>query len=268
MEIIGYIASLLVGISMGLIGGGGSLLAMPIFIYLFHIDPLVATSYSLFLVGITSLVGTVLKLHSKSIDLHMVLLFGIPDLIGVILMRKYIFPPIPGDLLRIGSHMLTKAELVLIVFSILMILAAKAMVQNKEKLELKTLHINVLPKSSWFYLTMGLLTGLLTGMVGAGGGFIIIPILVIWAHIPMNKAVGTSLAIIACKSLVGFLIDKINFNLDHGLIWYISALALTGLIIGNLISKKIAIQHLQRGFGILVIALGMYMLFHTIINII
>lgn len=267
MEILGYIASLLVGISMGLIGGGGSLLAMPIFIYLFHINPLVATSYSLFLVGITSLIGTVLKISSKSIDTHMVLLFGIPDLMGVILMRKYLFPPIPGNLFLIGNHMLTKSDLVLIMFSILMIFAAKAMIQSKQKLELKTLLAEVTPKSSWFFIGMGLATGLLTGMVGAGGGFIIIPILVLWAGIPMNKAVGTSLAIIACKSLIGFVVDKINFDLDHGLIWYISALAVLGLFIGNILSKKIAIQHLQKGFGVLVIALGAYMLIHTISSI-
>lgn len=262
MEIIGYVAALLVGVSMGLIGGGGSILTLPILVYLFGIEPLIATSYSLFVVGITSFSGVILKIKEKQVDFKMALLFGIPDLIGVVIMRTYLFPPIPGNLFIIHSHMVTKGELVLILVSILMLISSFLLLKRSVKIDSPTSKKEQRPVL--ILLLIGFLTGLLTGMVGVGGGFIIIPVLVLWARLPMKFAIGTSLAIIAAKSIMGFIADKVNFNLEHGLILWISALSLIGLFFGNTISKRISAFKLQKGFGWLVIMVGAYMFFNTL----
>lgn len=261
MEIIGYIASLLVGLSMGLIGGGGSILTVPILVYLFHIEPLTATSYSLFIVGSTSLLGAGIKVYEKNVDLRMALLFGIPDLIGVITMRTYLFPPIPGNLFHLGHHMVTKGECVLVLFSILMLLSARLILRKMDTLhDIQTHKV----KSNKYFILLGFLTGLLTGMVGVGGGFIIIPILVLWGRLTMKDAVGTSLIIIAAKSLMGFFADKFNFDMQHHLIYWISGLALVGLVFGILLHNKIHARYLQKGFAWLVVGVGSYMLITTL----
>ena len=262
MEIIGYVAALIVGVSMGLIGGGGSILTLPILVYLFGIEPLIATSYSLFVVGITSFAGVILKIKEKQVDFKMALLFGLPDLLGVVVMRTFIFPPIPGNLFLVHNHMVTKGELVLILVSILMLISSFLLLKRSSKLNPSTLENKQRPV--FILMLIGFLTGLLTGMVGVGGGFIIIPVLVLWTQLPMKFAIGTSLAIIAAKSIMGFVADKVNFNLEHNLILWISGLSLIGLFLGNTISRQISALKLQKGFGWLVILVGAYMFFNTL----
>ena len=265
MEIIGYVAALIVGVSMGLIGGGGSILTLPILVYLFGIEPLIATSYSLFVVGITSFAGVILKIKEKQVDFKMALLFGLPDLLGVVVMRTFIFPPIPGNLFLVHNHMVTKGELVLILVSILMLISSFLLLKRSSKLN-PSIHENK-QRPVFILMLIGFLTGLLTGMVGVGGGFIIIPVLVLWTQLPMKFAIGTSLAIIAAKSIMGFVADKVNFNLEHNLILWISGLSLIGLFLGNTISRQISALKLQKGFGWLVILVGAYMFFNTLYTI-
>lgn len=261
MELVGYIAALIVGVLMGLIGGGGSILTVPILVYLFGIEPLIATSYSLFIVGITSFAGVLVKIKEKQVDFKMALLFGIPDLLGVLVMRTFIFPPLPGNIFLIRNHMVTKGELVLIIISILMLVSSFLLLKRTTTLE--ALINENKNRSLAFLILIGFLTGLLTGMVGVGGGFIIIPVLVLWTQIPMKYAVGTSLVIIAAKSIMGFIADKVNFNLEHNLIIWISVLSLIGLLLGNTISKKVSAFRLQKSFGWLVLLAGAYMFINT-----
>ncbi len=258
LEIFGYLAAIMVGLSMGLVGGGGSILIIPILVYLLQIEPLAATTYSFFVVGIISLVGAVMKIQGKQVNLKMALLFGIPDIIGVITMRTFIFPPIPGNLFMLSNHMVTKSELVMVIFSIIMIISSISMVRKKDNENEDV--TGVLNKPIWFFFILGTLTGWLTGMVGVGGGFLIIPVLVLYAGLPMKQAVGTSLVIIATKSLFGFLSGHAHYQVEYKMAIILSALALIGLFIGNILSRKISSKLIQTGFGWSVLVLGIYML--------
>lgn len=158
--------------------------------------------------------------------------------------------------------MVTKGELVLILVSILMLISSFLLLKRSAKFD-PQIHEDK-QRPVFILMFIGFLTGLLTGMVGVGGGFIIIPVLVLWTRLPMKLAIGTSLAIIAAKSIMGFVADKVNFNLEHNLILWISGLSLVGLFLGNTISQRISALKLQKGFGWLVILVGAYMFFNTL----
>ncbi|MGZ5246725.1 MAG: TSUP family transporter, partial [Flavitalea sp.] len=117
MEIAGYIASLVIGISLGLIGGGGSILTVPVLVYLFRVQPVVATAYSLFIVGSTSLIGSFPKYKGGEINLKTALIFGIPSIVAVFATRAFIVPAIPDELFTIGSIVFTKSLLMMLLFA-------------------------------------------------------------------------------------------------------------------------------------------------------
>jgi len=202
MEIISYILAAIVGVSLGLIGSGGSILTVPILVYVMGIDPVLATAYSLFIVGSTALVGGVQSAIQKRVDFKTVLIFGIPSIAAVYATRMWLVPMIPQELFSIGSLVITKSIALMLLFAVVMILASISMIRpgkNKEEDEHSPMTYNY-P----MILVEGTLVGMLTGLVGAGGGFLIIPALVLLAKMPMKLAVGTSLFIIAVKSLIGF----------------------------------------------------------------
>ena len=249
LTIFGLFASTLIGISLGLIGGGGSILTVPVLVYLFKVDPVLATAYSLFIVGLSSLVGAFPKYRSGMIDLKTAIVFGIPSIIAVFVTRKVLVPAIPNTIFSIGDLPFTKALAMMLLFAILMVAASVSMIRDKKKEELDSTAPRVFNYP--MILLEGSVVGVLTGLVGAGGGFLIIPALVMLSKLPMKQAVGTSLLIIAAKSLIGFTGDVLENSdkMDWTLLGVVTILAIIGIFIGNQLSKKIDGAALKKGFG-------------------
>jgi uncharacterized membrane protein YfcA len=259
MIIAGYLASLIIGISLGLIGGGGSILTVPVLVYLFGVEPVAATAYSLFIVGTTSLAGVLPKYKAGEVNLKTALIFGIPSIAAVFLTRKFIVPAIPEQLFTIGNLVITKAILLMVLFAVLMVFASVSMIRKK-----KSGAVNNNPEKQVFNYPLifieGSVVGVLTGLVGAGGGFLIIPALVILSKLPMKQAVGTSLLIIAAKSLIGFTGDLGTLQINWELMLTVTGLAIIGIVAGNYLSKKIDGDKLKTGFGWFVLVMGIYIL--------
>jgi hypothetical protein len=258
MEIIGYFASLVIGISLGLIGGGGSILTVPVLVYLFGIDPVIATSYSLFIVGSTSLIGTFPKYKQGLVNLKTAVIFGAPAIAAVYATRKFIVPIIPDEIMTVGNLVITKSILLMLIFAVLMVFASVSMIREKKKDLSKPEEVQVFNYP--LILLEGVVVGILTGLVGAGGGFLIIPALVLFSKLPMKQAVGTSLLIIAAKSLIGFTGDLGHFTMDWKLLGIVTSLAIIGIFIGNALSHKIDGDKLKKGFGWFVLVMGIYII--------
>jgi hypothetical protein len=257
MEIYGYIASLFIGLSLGLIGGGGSVLTVPVLVYLFSVEPVMATAYSLFIVGSTSLVGAIPKYKEGLVNMNTAIVFGIPSIASVYFTRRIIVPAIPDNIATIAGFELTKPILFMLLFAVLMVFASYSMiVNNKKETDDNIKQVFNYP----LIMIEGLLVGLLTGIVGAGGGFLIIPALVLLSKLPMKQAVGTSLVIIAAKSLIGFLGDLSHTTVDWVLLSKITGLAVIGIFAGNYFSKKIDGTVLKKSFGWFVLVLGVYII--------
>jgi len=255
MEYVGYFASIIIGISLGLIGSGGSILTIPILVYLFRINPNQATSYSLFIVGLTALFGSYNHYKMGNLQLKSALYFAIPSVISILLIREVIFPEIATTLFSVASFNVSKDFLIMIVFSILMITAAISMIRKNEP-KLKATETNYLQLS-----LIGFVVGIVTGFLGAGGGFLIIPALLFFANLPMKQAVGTSLLIIAINSTIGFGGDLyIGTPINYPFLLGISAMALLGMLIGSQLSKKIDGAKLKPLFGWFVLVMGFYII--------
>ncbi|WP_431215991.1 sulfite exporter TauE/SafE family protein [Puia sp. P3] len=263
MEIAGYFASALIGISLGLIGGGGSILTMPVLVYLFNVSPALATSYSLFVVGSSSLVGAWNNYKNGLVRIRTALLFGIASIATVFLTRKFIMPAIPEEIAHIRSHTITKELLIMVLFAALMLSSAVSMI--RAVLGSKT---NAAADKSTPLLKLlmnGLGIGLVTGLLGAGGGFLLIPSLVLLVRLPMKEAIGTSLLIIALNSLIGFTGDLGHQRIDWGLLLTISLMSIAGIFVGGHLSKRIRGEKLKAGFGWFVLAMGIYIMAREIL---
>lgn len=258
MIVLGYFSSILIGVTLGLIGGGGSILTVPVLVYLFEIDAVAATSYSLFIVGLTSAVGTASYFQNGLVNIKTAIIFGIPSIIAVFMTRHFIVPAIPKEVFTISSFVVTKSILMMLLFAILMVAASYSMIKkdtSKPKDESKEQKFNY-----GLILIEGSIVGILTGLVGAGGGFLIIPALVILSKLPMKEAVGTSLVIIAAKSLLGFLGESTETLVNWNLILSVSAFAIIGIFIGTYLSKKIDGAKLKPAFGWFVLVMGIYII--------
>ena len=260
MEYLGYFASIGIGISLGLIGGGGSILTVPVLVYLFHIDPLLATSYSLFIVGSTSAVGAIPYFRNNLVDFQTAIYFGLPSIITVFLTRLYVIEAIPNHLFEIGRFALSKDMGIMLLFAVLMLFAALKMIKGNQEEEPKKLsRRSILP-----LVFQGAAVGIISGLVGAGGGFLIIPALIIFNQMPMKKAVGTSLLIIAANSLFGF-IGKLDFHLiNWSFLLTISGIAIAGILVGSKLSQKIDGKKLKPAFGWFVLLMGIVVIIQEI----
>lgn len=262
MEIAGYIAAVLIGISLGLIGGGGSVLTVPVLVYLFRIEPVIATAYSLFIVGTSSLAGVFPKFKHKQLDLRTAIIFGIPSIIAVFITRKYLVPLIPVEVFRMGGTVITRNILMMVLFAILMIAASVSMIRDRQRKE----NAERPAKFNYFLIFLeGSIVGLLTGLVGAGGGFLIIPALVLLSNLSMKLAVGTSLLIIAAKSLIGFTGDISNTIMDWPFLLTVTGLAIGGIFLGNMLSHKISGNRLKKAFGWFVLAMGLFIIIRELL---
>lgn len=260
--ILGYVAALVIGLSLGLIGGGGSILTVPILVYLMGIPPVYATAYSLFIVGLTSLVGSVLYYRKGLVDVKTSIIFGIPAIIAVYATRRFLIPAIPDELFNIGTLAITRGLLLMVLFAALMIFASISMIRDKKP---KPAKLTADGKRHFNYpaiIAEGAVVGTLTGLVGAGGGFLIIPALVLFSGLDMKMAIGTSLLIIAAKSLLGFMGDVGNpeLTIDWQLLGIFSVLAVLGLFVGIKLSDKVSATGLKKGFGWFVLVMGIYIM--------
>ncbi len=258
MEIIGYLASIVMGLTLGLIGGGGSILTVPILVYLFDVDPVLSTAYSLFVVGLTSAVGSFSHFKSGNVHIKTAVIFGVPSIAAVYSVRKFIMPIIPDPVFTIGSIDVSKSLAVLVLFAVLMLLASITMIRKPMKQKEGPGKINY---NYPLIFIEGIVVGSITGLVGAGGGFLIIPALVLLAGLPMKQAVGTSLVIIALKSLIGFTGDLGGeLVIDYEFMLLFSLFAMVGILVGSYLTRFIPNEKLKPGFGWFVLVMGVYIL--------
>ena len=258
MDVAGYLASIFIGVALGLIGGGGSILTVPVLVYLFSVDAVLATSYSLFIAGTTSVVGSFSYFKKGLVNIKTAIVFGIPSIAAVFLTRAFIVSAIPQEIFSIENFTITKNILLMLLFAVLMIFASCKMIKkcngcNEDEKQIQKLNYPV-------SFLQGTFVGLVTGLIGAGGGFLIIPALVNLLKLPMKIAVGTSLLIISINSLAGF-----SFSLHHTIInWkfllILSSISIVGILIGSSFSKKIDGSKLKPAFGWFVLVMGIYII--------
>ena len=256
-QIIGYILAVFVGMTLGMLGSGGSILSVPILVYVMSIEPTLATAYSLFVIGATSFVGGIHKAKQKLVDFNKVILFGVPAVISVFITRKVLVPKIPDIIFSTENFTLSKSILIMVVFALVMIFASYRMIKPlKEKIVVDGEKLNY-----YKIVFLGFLIGLLSGFVGAGGGFLIVPTLLFFAKTPMKMAVGTSLFIVSSQSLIGFTGDIMEKRIiDWKLLLLFTFASIIGIFIGNYLSKNTEDEKLKTGFGWFVLAMGIYII--------
>lgn len=257
IDLLGYLGALLIGVVLGLIGGGGSILTVPVLVYLLSINPVTATAYSLFVVGASSLVGALNNLKKKLVDFRTATVFSIPAFIAVYATRKYLVPAIPEHIFTLWEFEVTKDIGIMLFFAVIMIVASVSMIRETSKEDLRETKVKY---NYPLIIIEGVVVGVLTGIVGAGGGFLIIPALVLLAKLPMKKAVATSLLIIAVKSLIGFIGDVQNLDIDWVFLLIFTGLSIIGIFLGGYLNKFIDGRKLKKGFGWFVLVMGIYII--------
>lgn len=259
LEIIGYFGALLIGLTLGLIGGGGSILTVPILVYVLGISPVLATAYSLFVVGISALIGSIRYFFSGLLSYKTAIVFAIPSFIAVFLTRRFLLPSIPQQF-TVFNFALNKDILIMVFFALIMFFAAVSMIRNNRKIIDENIDQKEEDFNYFMIISEGMVVGVLTGLVGAGGGFLIIPALVIFAKIPMKMAVGTSLLIIAAKSLIGFLGDIGQQDIEWLFLIIFTAISSLGIVLGSYLNRFISGKRLKKGFGYFVLVMAIYIL--------
>jgi len=259
----GYVATIMMGVILGIMGGGGSILTVPILVYLFQIPPVTATGYSLFIVGMTSLIGAIIYFRRGETDFKTGAALAVPSAIGVSISRLYLVPALPPEIYRYNNFVLSKDILIMISFAFIMLSAAVSMIRIKPVVKDKKSEARFSAIA-----TQGLILGLIAGFVGAGGGFLIIPALVMLIGLPMRKAVGTSLMIITFQSLVGFAGDAFNAPaIDWNMLYITAAAASSGIALGSIVAKRFNEQILKKTFGIFVLIMGAAILFEQLASL-
>jgi uncharacterized membrane protein YfcA len=262
LHLLGYFAAIFIGLSLGIMGGGGSILTVPVLVYLMGVSPVLSTAYSLLVVGSTSVAGAWGYFRKGLVSLKTAVVFLIPSLLAVFAVRKVLLPAIPHELFTLGGTVFTKDLLVLVAFAVLMVVAAASMIRSQQAEEGLD---EAVPATHTFnyplMLGIGLVVGTLTGFVGAGGGFLIIPALVLGARLPMKLAVGTSLAIIALNSLIGFTGDlSAGVPIAWSFLAGFLAFALGGIVMGTYLARFIPGAKLKPAFGWFTLAMGTFIL--------
>lgn len=259
-QIITYLSAFLIGAVLGLIGGGGSILTVPLLVYFLGYNPVIATAYSLFVVGSSSLVGVIQKHQKGLVDFKTGLAFCFPSFLAVYISRRFLVPAIPETLFTIGDFSLTKGMAIMVFFAIIMFLAAFSMIKSKKKQQIST-------STQPYYKTFiqGVIIGVITGLIGAGGGFLYVPALVLWAGLDMKKAVGTSLIIVAINSLIGFYGDVQVLDIEWTFLLTFSFITIIGILVGGYFSKFISSKKLKKSFGWFVLAMSIYIVLKELV---
>ena len=257
IEIIEYFCAILIGILLGLTGGGGSILTVPVLVYIIHLNPIIASSYSLFIVGITSSFGTLINFKKGNIVLITGLLFALPSLISVYITRKFIVHSIPEVLFENSTFIITKNVSLMVLFAVVMFFAAISMLKTPKKIDKDAIEKE---KNLFLIIVQIFCVGILIGLIGAGGGFLIIPALFHFARLPIKKAIGTSLFIIAINSLIGFTGDVQNINVDWNFLFRFAAVAMFGIFVGIYLNRLINEKTLKKTFGWFVLIMAVFIL--------
>ena len=260
MLLIGGMLTIVMGLILGLLGGGGSILTVPILVYFFDVSATLATGYSLFIVGVTSFIGALRYRRDQLLDIRVAILFSIPSIVGVLVSRIWLLPLVPSQL-NMMRFTITKDQLILFVFSILIIVIAIFMFRSKDP-NLQKERVDIKGPVSLFLIAIeGFFIGGLTGFVGAGGGFMIVPALTLFAKVPLKKAIATSLLIISAKSIIGFLGDLVGGVVyDWTFIFSLLILTLFGTVIGTTLNHKISAKNLRNGFAYFIMIMGIFIL--------
>ncbi|MCF6130670.1 sulfite exporter TauE/SafE family protein [Flavobacterium wongokense] len=262
LELLGYIGAIFIGLVLGITGGGGSILTVPILVYILNYNPVIATAYSLFIVGTTSGFGTIQNFKKGLVIPKTAFQFAIPSLIGVYLTRKFIVPRIPETILYFGSAQLSKETFLMILFAVMMFMASFSMLKNKKEDDI----IQIGNKSLVVVVIQLFFVGILIGLIGAGGGFLIIPALLKFAKLPMKKAIGTSLLIITINSLIGFTGDIQNMEMDWIFLISFTTFSVIGIFIGLYIQQYVNEKHLKKIFGFFVLIMSFVILYKEILS--
>ena len=250
MEILGYVGALFIGLVLGLTGGGGSILTVPILVYLMSINPVTATAYSLFIVGTTSTFGAIQNYRKNLVDIKNGFIFAIPSFIAVYLTRKFIVPRIPEIIVE-SPILITKETFLMLFFAVIMVFGALSVLKKKSQ------NTNSEEKKNLILIGIQTFTiGIIIGLVGAGGGFLIIPSLILFTKLQMKKAVGTSLFIIALNSLVGFIGDVQNLEIDWLFLLTFSSISVVGIFIGMYLTKYTNESQLKKIFAYFVLVMA------------
>lgn len=239
-----------IGVSLGLLGSGGSILTVPVLVYLIGQDEKVAIAGSLFIVGSIALAGSLQFLSARLIQWRSVLVFGLPGMAGT-WFGAYLAAWVPG---------VTQLAL----FAIVMLIASWLMLRPPD-LE----HASKVPRATWKIAIDGLIVGVITGLVGVGGGFLIVPALVLLGGLTMRQAVATSLVVIALKSFSGFfkyldVLAQQSLSLDWSTLLLVTGLGIAGSFAGSYFAKKVPQDKLKKGFGYFLILMGAYILVHSV----
>ncbi|MCW3108829.1 MAG: hypothetical protein JWQ09_3335 [Segetibacter sp.] len=259
-ELLSCIASLGIGMSLGLIGAGGSILTIPVFVYILDKDPVSSSIYSMFVVGVCSMAGSIKSMLNHLVDFKVTVVFGLPSVIGVLIARKLIFPSIPSQLFSVGKFVLSKEILFMLCLSVLMFTSAIMMLQSASNNNNASTNSGEEAKTG-LLLLQGLLTGIITGLLGIGGGFLIVPALYFWARLPMKMAIGTTLLIITVNSLFSFLSSYSTAFVDWTLLLKFSTGSILGILIGTKLSQTISGNYLKRIFGWFVLTISFYIIY-------
>lgn len=257
IQVLGYFGALAVGLVLGLMGSGGSIMAVPILTYMFHISPVTTTAYSLFVVGTSSSVGALKNFKKGLIDFKIALVFATPGFVAVFISRKFIVPTIPEELIQVGNFVLTRSKGIMFLLAMLMIIASISMLRKREQ----PIKDNILVRFNYpIMIFVGAVIGILTGIVGIGGGFLIIPALVLLVKLPMKKAVATSLFIISLKSLIGFMGGLGILDINWTFLLVFTLISVLGILFGAYLSSFVKSEKLKRGFGwfVLFMAIGIF----------
>jgi hypothetical protein len=265
MMIIGYIAAVLMGMILGVIGGGGSILTVPILVYLMGIDAGVATGYSLLIVGTTAAFGAIRYFRQGLVDVKSSIIFAIPSIIAVYLSRAYLMPAIPDEIMS-SPFAISKNTAIMVLFALLMLSSAALMLRKayKKTVPANDLNIEISAKKQAhfaFIVLEGAVVGVITGILGAGGGFLIIPALVLFLNMSMKTAVGSSLFIIALKSLLGFTGDlQAGIELEVPLLPLMLLATCLGMAISTKIAGKLDGNALQKFFAFFTLVIAVFII--------
>lgn len=255
MEIIGFSLAVLIGLLLSLLGGGGSILTVPVLVYIFKLPPSIATAYSLLIVGSASLLGSVDYLRRRLASPKTAVFFSFPSFMMVFISRKYLVPALPEVVMESNGWLVTKSTLMMLLFAVLMVLSAQSMIRGRRERVDTGEEIRKRLNYPLIFVE-GLLVGTLTGFVGVGGGFLIIPVLANFVRLPMKLAVGTSLMIIAINSCIGFLGDLGQHTMDWKFLVEFTSLTLLGVVVGTGLSRRIPGQVLKPAFGWFTLLMG------------
>jgi hypothetical protein len=249
-SVLAWPGAVAIGVSLGLLGSGGSIITVPVLVYLLGQDEKLAIAGSLFIVGSIALVGSLQYIRLGMVDWRNVVVFGLPGMAGTWL----------GALLAAFVPGIVQ----LTIFALVMLLASYLMLRPVDLERADTVR-----RATWKIGIDGLVVGVLTGLVGVGGGFLIVPALVLLGGLAIHTAVATSLVIIALKSYSGFIkyldvLDAQELTLDWNVLMIVTALGIVGSIAGAKIANRIPQQRLKRGFGYFLIVMGVYILARSV----